>query len=116
MTGKNKKALLWCLFIPFLMVQAWLTLGPGGIFDVHGYWQGFPNFFTMSVADPLLAAGLVDFMVVAVLVLVWMLSELPAQTRWGAKTWLWIISFCVFPGLGFFLYFLWLNPQHRFVR
>ncbi len=116
MTGKNKKALLWCLFIPFLVVQAWLTLGPGGIFDVHGYWQGFPNFFTMSVADPLLAAGLVDFMVVALLVLVWMLSELSAETRWGAKTWLWIFSFCVFPGLGFFLYFLWLNPQHRFVR
>ena len=115
MTAATKKTLLWCLFIPFLLVQAYLTAGPGGIFEVHGYWEGFPNFFTLSLADPLLAAGLVDFMVVALLAFAWMLSELPAETRWGARTWLWILSFCVFPGLGFFLYFLWLNPNHRFV-
>jgi hypothetical protein len=115
MSAKAKKTVLWCMFVPFLLVQGYLTVGPQGIFDVHGVWEGFPNFFTLSLADPLLTAGLVDFMVVAVLAFWWMVSELPAEGRWGLKTWVWLVSYCVFPGLGFFLYFLWLNPEHRFV-
>lgn len=104
------------MFIPFLLVQAYLTVGPGGIFEVYGYWEGFPKFFTINLSDPLLSAGLVDFMVVALLAFLWMVSELPAENRWGIKTFLWILSYLVFPGLGFFLYFLWLNPNHRFVQ
>lgn len=115
-TSKHKLRTIWImLFILFLAAQGYLAIGPGGILTTHSPVEAFRAFFATSFADPLLTAGLVDFVVVAVVALVWMIRDLPAGQRWGLKTWLWILSFCIFPGLGVFVYFLWLNPKHRLV-
>lgn len=37
------------------------------------------------------------------------------ERRWTPKFFIWLISYVVFPGLGFLVYFLYLNPDHRFV-
>ena len=112
----SRRALLWCALVPFLLVQAWFTVGPGGIMDVYGFWNGFPKFVSLSLADPLLTTGFVDFLVVAVFGYAWLAHDLPAANRWGPRTWIWTVSYIVFPGLGFFVYFLWLNPGHPLMR
>ncbi len=112
----SKRAIMWAAFIPFMLVQAYLTLGPGGIVESYGFLNAFPVYFELSFGDPLLSAGVVDFMVVIIIALLWMLHELREIKPSPAKLTIWIISYLVFPGLGFFLFFLWLYPSHRFMR
>lgn len=101
------------VFIP-LQVYATLFKGDGGFIGQHGVLGAFPKFFELSTDDPVLLAGLVDFTVVSVILACWMAVELPAQTRWRtASTWVWLVSYCIFPGLGALLYLIWLRPEHR---
>jgi len=103
------------MFIPFIVMQCWYTVAPGGIIERYGFWEGFPKFVEISLQDPLLATGLIDFAVVALIAFIWLLHDLPANIRRHPRTIVWVASYLVFPGLGFFLYFLWLNPDHRLV-
>lgn len=112
-----KRTILLLVLAGFAAAQTWTVFfHDGGIVGKYGFLQAFPAFFSISLADPLLAAGLIDFMVVIALALWWMLSELPAAQRRSPRTALWIVSFCVFPGLGMLLYFLWLHPGHRLMQ
>ena len=100
----------------FLAVQGYNTfVMDGGIVGKYGFIEAFPAFFAMSLQDPLLAAGLVDFMTVIGILVVWLIVELPKDGRWRPQTFVWLLAYIVFPGLGLLLYFLWLNPQHRFM-
>ena len=117
MSPAARRLSLLLVFFVFAIAQIYNTFFlDGGIVGKYGFFNAFPAFFTMSLADPLLAAGLVDFMTVIAILVVWLLAELPAATRWHAKTWLWLVSYIVFPGLGLLLYFLWLNREHRFMK
>src|SRR5690606_25470372 len=105
MSPQSRKLLLIIVLVLFCLLQVYNTfIYDGGIVGKYGFWQAFPEFFTMSWGDPLLAAGLSDFMMVIAIVLVWLLFDLPADRRWGGRTWLWLISYIVFPGLGLLLY------------
>lgn len=99
-----------------MLIQAYWTFAPGiGIVDKYGFLAAFPKFFELNWGDSLLMAGLTDFMAVILIAAVWMFSETPAERRWTAKFWGWLVSYIVFPGLGFLVFFLLLNPDHRFV-
>lgn len=117
MSPGTRRAVLFLILAVFSVAQVYNTFFyQGGIVGKYGFMEGFSAFFTLSLADPLLCAGLVDFMTVVGILLVWLITELPEGSRWGAKTWIWLVAYTVFPGLGLLLYFLWLNPGHRFVK
>ena len=117
MSPAIRRSILLIVLLLFSAAQIYNTfVFDGGIVGKYGFLDAFPAFFIMSLADPLLAAGLVDFMVVISLALVWMLADLPREQRWGGRTWIWMISFIVFPGMGMLLYFLWLHPRHRLMQ
>lgn len=106
----------WATLAVFIPLQVYATLfkGDGGFIGQHGLFGAFPKFFELMTGDPVLLAGLVDFTVVAVILACWMVAELPAQTRWRTPaTWIWLLSYVVFPGLGALLYLVWLRPEHR---
>ena len=113
--NKNK-LFLWVLGVPFLLIQTYWTFAPGtGIVDRYGFMEAFPKYFELNWGDPLLMAGITDFMTVITIGLVWMISETPKERRWTPKFFVWLVAFVVFPGLGFLMFFLFLNPDHRFV-
>ncbi|MGH9036265.1 MAG: hypothetical protein ACRD0O_10915 [Acidimicrobiia bacterium] len=103
------------IFIP-LQIHATFIQGDGGFVGEYGLLQAFVEFFENSLDDPILTAGLIDFAVVGFVLAAWMISELPARRRWNGKTLVWLLSYCVFPGLGALLYLLWLNPDHRLMQ
>lgn len=110
------KLFLWMLGIPFVLIQGYWTFAPGtGIVDRYGFLDAFPTYFALNWGDPLLMAGITDFMTVVAIAIVWMISETPRERRWTPKFFVWLVAFAVFPGLGFLLFFLFLNPDHRFV-
>ena len=116
LSSRARRAILMLVLALFSAAQIYNTfIMDGGIVGKYGFFEAFPAFFAISLADPLLAAGLVDFMTVSGILLVWLFEELPAADRWRPKTLIWLLSFIVFPGLGLLLYFLWLHPRHRFV-
>lgn len=110
------KIFLWIIAVPFVLLQCYWTFAPEtGILAVYGFWDGFSQYFALNQGNSLLMAGLTDFMMVALIAAVWMVSDTPKERRWGFKFFIWLISYIVFPGLGFLVYFLYLNPDHRFV-
>ena len=110
------KVFLWVVGIPFTALQAWWTFAPNiGIVDMYGFWEAFPGYFALHKGNGLLLAGLTDFMMIALISAVWMISDTPPERRKSYKFVIWLCSFIVFPGLGFLVYFLYLNPDHRFV-
>ncbi len=116
MTIRTRRLMATAALAGFIPLQVYATLfkGHGGFVGQHGLFGAFPKFFELSTGDPVLLAGLVDFTVVSVILACWMMAELPPQTRWRtASTWIWLISYCIFPGLGALLYLLWLRPEHR---
>ncbi len=118
MTAATRRTVLWLVLPVFLALQVWAVfLYPGGgIAARYSLSEGFTEFFSMSLKDPLLAAGLIDFMTVASILVVWLVADLPAERRWKPATFVWLISFAVFPGLGLMLYLLWLNPEHALMK
>lgn len=110
------KIFLWIIAVPFVLLQAYWTFAPEiGIMEMYGFWQAFPEYFALNQGNGLLMAGLTDFMTVALIAAVWMVSDTPKERRWGLRFFIWLASYIVFPGLGFLVYFLYLNPDHRFV-
>ena len=118
MTRTTRRTLLLLILPVFLALQVWAVffyLG-GGVAGKYTFVEGFTEFFAMSLEDPLLTAGLIDFMTVATILVVWLIADLPAARRWKPRTFVWLVSFIVFPGLGLLLYLLWLNPDHALMR
>jgi hypothetical protein len=117
MISTAKRTALLLLLAAFLACQSYAAFvsGGGGWTTKYGFFEAFPAFFALSAADPVMLAGLIDFMVLATLVAIWMISELPRETRWSGRTWIWLLSYFVYPGLGAMLFFLWLHPRHRFM-
>lgn len=119
MTIQTRRMLAWATLAVFIPIQVYATFikGDGGFIGQHGVFGAFPKFFELSTDDPVLLAGLVDFTVVAVILACWMVAELPTQTRWRSPaTWVWLLSYVVFPGLGALLYLVWLRPEHRLME
>jgi len=118
MSGASKRILLWMLLPVFLALQTWAVIfyPGGGIAAKYTFAEGFTEYVAMSLADPLLAAGLIDFMTINVILVVWLISDLPVARRWQPRTFAWLFSFAVFPALGLMLYLLWLNPAHALMR
>lgn len=112
----STKWMLWILAVPFVLLQAYWTFAPEiGIIEMYGFWNAFPKFFELNFGNGLLMAGLTDFMMVILIAAVWMIADTPKERRWTPKFFIWLVSYIVFPGLGFLVYFLYLNPDHRFV-
>ena len=118
MSRSTKRTLLLLILPLFLALQLWAMFfyPGGGIAARYTFSEGFTEFFRMSIADPLLAAGLIDFMTVAVILLVWLIADVPSSQRLKPRTFAWVASFLVVPGLGLLLYLLWLNPGHALMR
>jgi hypothetical protein len=110
------KIFLCVIGVLFVALQAYWTFAPQtGILDRYGFFEGFPAYFELHVGNSLLMAGLTDFVLISAISFIWMYSDTPRERLWKPKFFIWIISFIVFPGLGFLVYFLFLNPDHRFV-
>ena len=118
MSKSNKRALLLVLLVVFLTLQGWAAFfqHDGGIVAKYSFTSAFTEYVNISLQDPLFTAGLIDFLTIMGILLVWLIAELPNQHRWKGKTFVWIAAFCVYPGLGLFLYLLWLNPDHPIMR
>lgn len=111
------KMFLWVLAVPFLLLQLYWVFAPEvGIIDRYGFFNAFPKYFELNWGDSLLMAGITDFMAVILISLVWMITDTPAERRWTPLFWVWLVCYVSFPGLGFLMFFLLLNPDHRFVR
>ena len=110
------KMFLWILAVPFILLQSYWTFAPDiGIIDRYGIVGGFTEYYPLNQGNSLLMAGFTDFMMVNLIRVVWMTSETPPERRWAFKFFFWLLCFIVFPGLGFLVFFLFLNPDHRFV-
>lgn len=110
------KAFLSIIGIPFVLLQAYWTLAPGtGFVHTDGFLQAFPKYFELNWGNSLQMAGVTDLVMISVIAWVWMYVDTPPERRWTPKFFVWLISYIVFPGLGFLVYFLVLNPDHRFV-
>ena len=87
--------------------------GGGGWRRKHdGLLGAIVKFFTLSLGDPVLSAGLSDFGAVAGVLGFWMYSDIPAEQRHRPRTFVWLAVFTLFPGLGALLYPLWIHPGH----
>lgn len=112
----SMKMFLWIVGVPFIALQTyWMLAADIGILQMYGFWNAFPEYFNLHKGNGLLLAGLTDFMFIAVISFIWMVSETPKERRKSLRFLVWIISFIVFPGLGFLVFFLYLNPDHKFV-
>lgn len=118
MSRSAKRKLLFAVLSVFLVLQGWAALVQhgGGIAAKYTFVEGFTEYFRMSLADPLLTAGLIDFMTVAGIAVVSMIALLPRERRWAPRTFVWLVAFTIFPGLGVLLYLLWLNPDNPVMR
>ena len=66
----------------------------------------------MSLADPLLAAGLIDFTTINAILVVWRDQRPPGRAGAGNRGHSrGSFSFAVFPALGLMLYLLWPQPD-----
>ena len=91
-----------------------LFQGGGGWNRKHnGIFGAIWKFFELSISDPVLSAGLSDFAVIATLLGAWMYADLPEEERNRPRTYLWLLSYVLFPGLGALLYPLWIRKGHR---
>lgn len=118
MTHATRRALLLATLAVLLGLHVFhaFAQGDGGWWSEHdGVFNAIWEFFDLSLDDPVLSAGLSDFAVVVVLFGVWMYTDLPPAERRRPRTFAWLASYVVFPGLGALLYLLWLRPTHRVV-
>lgn len=91
-----------------------LFQGGGGWNKKHnGLLGAIWKFFALSFKDPVLSAGLSDFAVVATLCATWMYTDLPQEERQRPRTYVWLLIYVLFPGLGALLYPLWIRPGQR---
>jgi hypothetical protein len=100
----------------FVALHVWhaTAQGGGGWRARHGGLLGaIRAFFVQSADDPVMSAGLSDFVVVAVVLGTTLVYELPPELRgtWRAKALLGI--YAVFPGLGALLLVLWTRSVGR---
>ena len=102
MSKVAKRSLLYTVLVVFLLLQGWAAVVQhgGGIAAKYSFVQGFTEYFRMSLADPLLTAGLIDFMAVAAILVVWLFAELPVDRRFKPVTWVWLISYPYLSGTG----------------
>lgn len=115
MFSATARRILIPVLIVFVLAQAYVALvaPSGGWVAQHGFFGAFVAYVVVSAQDPILLAGMIDFLAFAALVAVWMISELPREIRYRPRTWGWLVAFMVYPCLGALLYFLWLNPRGR---
>jgi hypothetical protein len=118
MSRSTKRAMLFAILVIFLALQGWATFVAhgGGIAAHYSFKEGFTEYFRMSLADPLMTAGLIDFMTVALILGVFLIMDMAAVKRMGWRLVVFVIAFIIFPGLGLLLYLLWLHPDHPLMR
>ncbi|NRB40161.1 MAG: hypothetical protein HRU20_17135 [Pseudomonadales bacterium] len=110
------KIFLIIIGIPFVLLEAYWTFAPTtGFVHMYGVLEALQKYFELHIGNSMLMAGLTDFMMVVIVALVWMIMDTPKERRWKPKFFIWLTSYLVIPGLGFLVYFLYLNPDHRFV-
>lgn len=115
MTARRWRPALVVALIAFVAVQVFAAVaqGDGGWTGEYGFPAALVDFFDLSLGDPLLTAGVTDFVVLIVAFGFWALADLPAATRWSGRTYAWLVAYGLFPGLGVLLYVLWLRPAAR---
>ncbi|SKF70807.1 Uncharacterised protein [Mycobacteroides abscessus subsp. bolletii] len=115
-SDRRDRNVLQGMTIGFLALHVWhgTRQGGGGWRTRHGgLWGAIRQFFVLNAKDPVLSAGMSDFLVVATLLGVKLVYELPAEERWTWKTRLLLPIYVLFPGLGALLFFIWLRPLRR---
>jgi hypothetical protein len=113
MFSPSARRILLAVLTLFVLVQGYfMFFAPdGGWLTKHGLLGAIPAYVLLSTRDPILFAGMIDFMVMSTLVETWMLSQLPRHTRYRPRTLLWLLTFAAYPCLGVLVYFLWLHPK-----
>lgn len=117
MKPSTRRGALIVLLVGFLVLQGYASgvAGNPGWIQKYGVIGAFIAYIELSLADPIMLAGLIDFLTLGLLAATLMISQMPAAHRWRLSTWVWLIVFVIYPGLGAILYFLWLNPAHSLV-
>ena len=118
MISTKKRAVMLLILTIFLALQIYAATAAagGGWYSKYGALNAFTAYIDLSLADPIMFAGLVDFVTLGALAATLMISQLPKATRWSGATWGWLILFVIYPGLGTLVYFLWLNPGHSMMQ
>jgi hypothetical protein len=118
MSRSTKRTLFFVIFAAFLALQTWASFVylDGGIAGRYTFKEGFTEFVNMSFADPLLTAGFIDFMTIALVFAIILVADIPRGQRMGWRTWVFLIAYIVFPGLGLLLYLLVLFPNSSLMR
>lgn len=102
---------LYAYAVVVLAVQALLALGPDGWLAKYGLIDAAPTFFRLASADPLTAGGAVDFISFMLVVLAALILQLPAESRWGPRTWVFLPIYLFAPSVGILVYLAYTNPK-----
>jgi len=109
-------AVLAILLVPHAAYQAYLAFGPGGWTHTNGFvWGALFQYPIDMLIDVTVWGTFPDLVLMGTFALLWSLMDLPAETRWGPKTWVYILLFPIVPALAFHLYLVWVNPRNRIV-
>ena len=94
------RTLVYCALFLFCVLQLWVLLGPEGIVATHAPGKAFSTYFDLSLADPVMTAGMIDFFATYAVVLVVIIQGVPR----GRRRTFWIIAALVagsvYPGLA----------------
>lgn len=118
MISTKKRTVMLLVLVVFLALQVYAATSAagGGWYAKYGALGAFTAYIDLSLADPIMLAGLIDFVTLGALAATLMITQLPEHKRWSGKTWAWLVLFIIYPGLGALIYFLWLYPDHAMMR
>lgn len=94
------RIVVYCALALFCIVQLWVLLGPEGIVATHAPSKAFSTYFDLSLADPVMTAGMIDFFATYAVVLVVIIQGVPhsrARAFWIVIA---LIAGSVYPGLA----------------
>ena len=105
------RILVYCALVLFCAVQLRVLLGPKGIVATHDLTKAFSTYFDLSLADPVMTAGMIDFFATYVVMLIVIIEGVPRtkdRAFWIAIA---LVAGSVFPGLAAlgFLALFWRN-------
>ena len=105
------RILVYCALVLFCAVQLWVLLGPEGIVATHDPAKAFSTYFDLSLADPVMTAGMIDFFATYAVMLVVIIQGVPRNKTRAFWIVIALVAGSVFPGLAAlgFLALFWRN-------
>lgn len=94
------RVIVYCALALFCALQLWVLLGPEGIAATHAPTKAFSIYFDLSLSDPVMTAGMIDFFATYAVVLVVIIQGIPRNRTRGLWIAVALIAGSVYPGLA----------------